>query len=75
MSSTTPTTKRTVTLSAHYGTQEATIRGDRWPNGDVWISARQLRAAEKRAGVATGDYLEHLGGSSSDGYLVAQGVA
>ena len=75
MSITTPTTKRTITLTAHYGSRQATVRADRWPNGDCWISARQLRAAEKRAGIPAGDYLEHLGGGAREGYLVAQGIA
>ena len=72
MSTTTPTTTERVTLKANYGSGEAVVVAQRWPNGDCWISARQLRSATRRARIATGDYLVHLGGSSREGYLVKQ---
>lgn len=74
MSTTTPTTIRTITLFSHYDGKEATVRAQRWPNGDCWVTARQMRSATRRAGVIQGDYLEHLGGDSREGYLVAQGT-
>ena len=59
---TTPTTTERITLQANYGAGEATVIAKRWPNGDCWITARQLRSAERSAGICNGDYLVHLGG-------------
>jgi hypothetical protein len=67
----TPTTTVNITLHAHYSDRTATVRAQRWPNGDCWITARQMRSATSRAGVIQGDYLEHCGGDSREGYLVA----
>lgn len=72
MSITTPTFTKRVTLKANYGSGEAVVIAQRWPNGDCWITARQMRAAERRAGICQGDYLVHLGGDSREGYLVEQ---
>lgn len=65
-----PTFPKRVTLRAHYGAGTAVVVAQRWPNGDCWISARQMRAAERRAGLATGDHLDHRGGGAREGYLV-----
>ena len=72
MSNATPTTKVKVTLTANYGSQQVAVIAKRWPNGDCWITARQLAAATKRAGVCEGDYLAHMGGDEREGYLVKQ---
>ena len=66
----TPTTKQRMTLTANYSDRRATVVAKKWPNGDCWITARQLRDATRRAGICTGDYLVHLGGSKAEGYLV-----
>jgi hypothetical protein len=68
---TTPTTTERVTLKTNYGSRAAVVIAQKWPNGDCWISARQMRDAERRAGVCQGD-LVHLGGGPREGYLVKQ---
>lgn len=69
----TPTTTQIVELFAHYDSDKsAKVLGKRWPNGDIWITRRQLVAAERRAGLIGGDHLVHMGGDKRDGYLVAQ---
>lgn len=66
----TPTTTCTITLVSHYG-KTANVRANRWPNGDCWISARQMRNATKRAGVVGGDWLTHFAQDGAGDYLVA----
>ena len=59
-----------VELIAHYSDKNSFVIGSKWPNGDVWITQRQLQAAENRAGLRVGDYFENVSGSEKEGFLV-----
>ncbi len=61
--------KITITLCGHYDqSKTATVRAD-YNGYDYYISRRAMRAAERRAGIANGDYLRI---ADRDGMLIVE---